>query len=92
MLDLDQECPISIKYLEDIINRVHLRYPLIEKYKVSIIIQTLFQIIRTLIMDGKVVSLNGLFHNMKIIYFIKNRQKQTIYHSKIKLSTSKLLK
>jgi nucleoid DNA-binding protein len=92
IIDLDQECPISLKDLEDLINRVHSRYPFIEKYKISLIIKSFFEILRELMVEGKSVSINGFFSNMKLIYFIKNRQHKKVYHSKIKLSTPKSLK
>lgn len=92
MFDLDQECPISLKDLESLINRVHLRYPAIEKYKISLIIKAFFETLRDLMVEGKSVSINGLFGNMKLIYFIRNRQDKKVYHSKIKLSTPKSLK
>src|SRR5271166_3226504 len=66
---LNSDCPISLKYNIDLVNRVHARYPLLEKSEVGIIIKAIFGSFRDLLVLGKVLNFNNIFFNMRILVF-----------------------
>jgi nucleoid DNA-binding protein len=84
---LNEEFPISIKYSEDLVNRVHARYPLIEKHQVSIIIKAVFQVMRDLLVLGKVLTFNHLFFDFKFHVFTNRVGMITIPALKVLIST-----
>ena len=71
---LNEEHPINLRYNEDIVNRVHLRYPILNKSSISIIIKTVFQSFRDLIIMGNILNFHKLFFDTKILVFkyVKN--------------------
>jgi hypothetical protein len=88
MVDLvNEEFPINIKYNEDLIDRIYARYPLIDKYKVSIIVKTLFQSMRDLLVLGKVLNFNSLFFDTKLFFFPHRRGGVIMPALKVKIST-----
>jgi len=66
---INKDLPISIKYNEDLVNRVYNRYPLINKSEVAIIIKSIFIVIRELLILGKVLSFGDLFFNTQLKFF-----------------------
>ena len=88
MIDfLNQELPINIKNNEDLINRVHSRYPLIDKIQISIIVKSVFQSIRDLLILGKVLNFNNLFFDTKLHFFDHRRNGHILPSLKVKITT-----
>ena len=52
--DLNDQYPISLKHNEDLINRVHARYPLLDKFEVGVIVKAVFASFRDLLVLGKI--------------------------------------
>lgn len=65
---LNKKIPISLKYNEDIINRIHAKYPLLSKTEISVVVLGVFQTIRDLLILNKEISVNGLFNHFRFIY------------------------
>lgn len=87
---LDQEYPISLKHNEDLVNRVYLRYPILKKSEVAVIIRQVFQGFRTFLILGKTL---GDFLGRTRLVFSKHAYMGTYYPSlKIKVSTSTTVK
>jgi hypothetical protein len=84
---LNYEKPVNIKYNEDLVNRVHARYPLIDKTQVSIIIKAVFQSFRELLILGKVLNFNNLFFDTKLHFFDYRRGEHILPSLKVKIST-----
>jgi hypothetical protein len=79
--------PINIKYNEDLVDRVHARYPLIDKTQTSIIIKAIFQSFRDLLILGKVLNFNSLFFDTKLLFF-SYKQGMVIFPAlKVEIST-----
>ena len=88
MVDLvNSELPISLKHNEDLINRVHARYPLISKTEVSLIVKGIFQSLRDLLVLGKVLNFNNLFFDTKLHFFDYRRDGHILPSLKVKMST-----
>lgn len=88
MVDLvNAENPISLQHNEELINRVHARYPLIEKSEVSIIVKAIFQSFRDLLILGKVLNFNNLFFDAKLHFFDYRKDGRILPSLKVKIST-----
>lgn len=88
MVDLvNKENPISLKYNESLINRIHTKYPIINKIEISIIVKSIFQSIREFLILGKVLNFNSLFFDTKLLIFSYTRNGATFPSVKIKIST-----
>lgn len=84
---LNNEYPINLKYNEDLVNRIHIRYPLISKTEVSIIVKAIFQSFRELLVLGKVLNFNTLFFDTKLFFFASLKNGHILPSLKVKLST-----
>ena len=89
---LNYELPINLKYNEDLINRIHTKYPLIDKTKVSIIVKLIFQSFRDLLILGKVLNFNNLFFNTKLHFFDYRKGGRILPSLKVKISTPPLMR
>lgn len=88
MVDLiNSDLPISLKHNESLIDRVHARYPLIEKSEVSIIVKAIFQSFRDLLVLGKVLNFNNLFFDAKLHFFDYRKDGRILPSLKVKIST-----
>lgn len=88
MVDLLNEShPVNLKYNEDLVNRVHAKYPVIDKSKVAIIIKAVFQSLRELLILGKVLNFNGLFFDTKLHFFDYRKNGRILPSLKVKIST-----
>lgn len=90
--DLDVELPISLEHIQPIIDRIHLRYPILNKYEIVIIVNSFFKIVRSLMVSGDTLSINGLFPHMKLLEFNKIRKNKFSRIVKVKLSTPRKMK
>lgn len=70
---LNIECPVNLKHNLDLVERVHQRYPLIDKYQVAIIVNAVFSSFRDLLVQGKSLNFNSLFLSAKLIFFTHRR-------------------
>jgi hypothetical protein len=70
---LNEKDPISLKYNEELVNRVCERYPYIEKYETALIVKQIFSAFRDLLILGKILNLNKLFFNFKLNFFTHQR-------------------
>lgn len=88
MVDLlNEENPVNIKYNETLVNRVYARYPLISKSEVSLIMKSLFQSMRDLLVLGRVLNFNNLFFDTKLHFFDYHKDGRTLPALKVKIST-----
>lgn len=84
---LDEDLPINLKYNEDLVNRVYDRYPIIKKYEIALIIKSIFQSIRELLVLGKILNFHNLFFDTKLLFF-EHKENGKIYPSlKVQIST-----
>lgn len=85
--NLNKDYPVNIKYNEDLVNKIYLRYPFIKKSEVSIIVKIFFQSMRDLLILGKVLNLNNLFFNTKLLFFTHRRGSAILPALKVQIST-----
>ena len=64
--DINKQYPIKLNNGEDLIERIHARYPLVSKTEIAVIINATFESIREFLIRGEIVSINGLFNNLII--------------------------
>jgi hypothetical protein len=84
---LNREYPIKIQNNEDLIDRIHARYPLINKTEISIIVRAVFQSFRDLLVLGKVLSFNNLFFDAKLHFFDYCYHGRILPSLKVRIST-----
>ena len=89
---LNRNLPISLEYLNDLIERVAIRYPVVSKYELILVIKTFFEKLRELLILRETISIKNLFNHMHLIYFSRIRNNKFHLISKIKLSTPRKLK
>jgi nucleoid DNA-binding protein len=81
---VDDKLPISLRNQSGLIDRVHARYPIIEKQFVVAIIKAAFEVIRERLILGEVIDLPGIVNAMWL-YF--NRSKGNSVRARIKTHT-----
>jgi hypothetical protein len=86
---LNRDYPIKLSKLQDLIERVALRYPLIEKIEVSRIIKAIFESIRELLVLGCNLNFERIFHDMKLNF---HPAPYNSYQVWVSLITSPILK
>jgi len=89
---MNEEYPVNIRYNEDLINRIHTRYPILDKASISVIVKAIFQSMRELLLMGRILNFFNFFPDMKLFVFTHHRGGVTFPAVRVKVSTSKLLK
>lgn len=84
---LNKEHPVTLRYNEDLVNRIHAKYPLITKTEVSIIVKSIFQSFRDFMVLGKVLNFNNLFFNTKLHFFDYRKNGRILPSLKVRIST-----
>lgn len=84
---LNENYAISLKNNEDLVNRVHARYPVLDKSEVGIIIKAVFGSFRDLLVLGKILNFNSLFFNTKLHFFDHRRNGRILPSLKVRIST-----
>ena len=85
--ELNKSLPIRLKYNEDLINKVHARYPLINKTEISIIITNIFQSFRDLLFSGNILNFHNLFFNVKLHFYDYTSSGRKLSRLKVKTTT-----
>lgn len=88
---VNNELPINLKYLENLIDRIHKRYPIVDKVQVSIIVKATFESLRELLILGNIINLNKFIFDMKLhcCTYISDKLYPVI---KVKLTTPPIIK
>ena len=84
---LNIEYPIKLSNHEDLIDRIYTKYPLVNKYEISIIVLEIFKSIRELLVLGKVLNFNKMFFDTKLHFFTHHEFGITFPALKVKVST-----
>lgn len=88
MVDLlNQDCPVNLKYNENLVKRVYARYPLISLVQVAVIVKAIFQSFRDLLVLGKVLNFNNLLFDTKLHFFDYRKDGYILPSLKVKIST-----
>lgn len=83
---INKDLPIKIENT-DLIDRIYVRYPLIDKIKISFIVKSVFQSMRELLILGKILNFNNLFFDTKLHFFDYRRNGHILPALKVKIST-----
>jgi hypothetical protein len=88
---INEKLPISIKKLENLVNRVHLRYPLLTKTEIAVIVKGAFETMRDLLILKKRLKLDHVFYWMNLFVSIRPVKGVKYVLLKVKLKTKKFL-
>jgi hypothetical protein len=89
---LDQQLPIKISTLEDIINRIHTRYPLVSKIDIVIVIKSFFECIRYILYLNDTISINNFIGRMKLNKFYRSHKNKILTCYLVTIGTAKKFK
>jgi len=84
---LNETLPISLKNNAELIDRIHSRYPLLDKSQISFVVRAVFQSIRDLLVLGKVLNFNNLFFDTKLHFFDHRKNGHILPALKVKIAT-----
>jgi len=74
--------------LEDLVDRIYLQYPVLDKSSVSFIVRNTFESMRDLLILNKVLNFFTLFFDTKLhFYTINGRWAPNVPHLKLKMTT-----
>lgn len=82
---INSEYPVNLKFNEDLLERIHTRYPILKKSEIGIILKSIFQSMRELLILGKILNFHNLFFDTKLHIFNHNNKLRPAL--KIKMST-----
>jgi nucleoid DNA-binding protein len=88
----NKDHPISLKYNEELVNRISSKYPIISKSEVSVIVRATFESIRDFLILGKVMNFNGLLFDFKFYVFAHRRGSVIFPAVKVEVSTPKSIR
>ena len=89
---VDERLPISLRYQNDLLERIHNLYPHLPKYKVAIIIQAFFETVRGLLLADERVTIKRIFSMMHLTFYLHKYKGITYPMVKVSLSTPKAIK
>lgn len=89
---INKELPIKLIYNSDLIDRVHMRYPLLSKAQIALIVQSSFEGIRYFLLKGYVLNFHKVFIDTKIFICKYLRKGKYAPGIKIKVGTPEYLK
>lgn len=89
---INEEYPIEIRQLEPIIDRIHQKYPLIDKVQISLIVRAVFESIREFLILGYVINFNKFLTDMKLNFFTHVIGGRISPALRVKLKTPKILR
>lgn len=70
MIDyLNSDFPLNLKDLAPIVDRIHEKYPYIDKPHISLIVKTTFESIREFLVLGYVINFNKFLFDMKLHFY-----------------------
>jgi nucleoid DNA-binding protein len=90
--ELDQLLPIKISALEDIIDRIHIQYPLVSKVDIVIVVKSFFECIRYLLYINDTVSINNFIGRMKLNKFYRSHINKILTCYSVRISTPRIYK
>lgn len=76
---IEEELPIK-HYLfflhdeDDLVNKVHSRYPFVDKETVKYIISNIFVALRSLLIMGKIINLMPILTDFKLTFFLRDKK------------------
>lgn len=85
--ELNEDMPINIKYNEDLVNRIHARYPLVKKSEISLVVKGFFQSMRDLLVLGNILNFHNLFFDTKLNIIDYRRDGYKFPYLKVKITT-----
>ena len=85
--NLNIDYPISLKYNQDLVERIAIKYPLLNKSEVATIVKAVFSSFRDLLILGKVLNFNNLFFDTKLLAFSYHKGDAIFPAIKVQIAT-----
>lgn len=74
---LNHERPISLYNFQEIIDGIHQKYPMYSKNKIKMVVEAAIESMRELLIQGNILSIYEIFHEMKLSYHKVKKTKQS---------------
>lgn len=84
--------PIRISQLELIIDRIHHKYPSLDKSEISLVVRAVFESLRDFLILGYVINFNKFLSDMKLNFFTRVIDGKIGSALRVKLQTPKTLR
>jgi hypothetical protein len=88
---INKDLAINIASNESLLERVSMKYPYIEKYKIALIMKIFFDELRSSLILGKRLTISPILNNVRLYIFHKNGNGCKIPFFKIRNNTNKKL-
>jgi hypothetical protein len=93
ILLINNNSPISLKYNEKLIEKIHDRYPYLSKHDIALIVQSTFSVMRELLLKDNVLHLGSFMSKLYIKIITRATPHQGTYMAlKVKASSINLKK
>lgn len=89
---INKVLPIKISNLESIIDKIHIRYPLVDKVSIALTVKATLETIRELLIKGKVLNFNNVFYGLRFLFFFNKKYDAILPRVKVKISVSPKLR
>ena len=67
--EINTKLPLDLKDLYPIVEKIHFKYPLVSIVEISQTIFNIFESMRELLLEGKVIKINKYFKDMEMIAY-----------------------
>lgn len=84
---IDQELPLNLHELSDVVAAVALKYPLLKKSQIGLICRTFLEEMRSQVLMGNSVNLKGVLYNMRMYTYCKLKRGKLVYNTRVQVST-----
>jgi hypothetical protein len=84
--------PINLSKYPDLVERIYNRYPYVNRIQITLIVLSLFEIMRDLLLRGQAIKLRPFITNLQL-YIFTHAEKSMIYPAvKVQIETPQLWK
>ena len=65
-IEIQERFPVSIKFIQNILTRIHEQYPLADRTTIAVVVKAFFELLRQSLIEGKVITLEGYFTKFQL--------------------------
>ncbi len=66
---INEELPITCEYMGDLVNRIHEKYPEVDKTNIAHVVKAFLTVMREIIISSKIINLDKYLFDMKLLVY-----------------------